>query len=372
MEAMENFELLSDDQLRVRLQQYGFANLPVTDTTRKVLVKKLRLAVEGQNTKTRRETVAVSKFSSDEEPDKEQKVRGAKKEKAPNRRATTAASEKVVTIPITLSDNGGLSNGTPSKTSRRSSRATPSKDKPSAPTTAYVTSLQEDTDEDVIEVPVTRRSRTPSMGKSETVRTSYKTTVNDSFVEEQRSYDYEDDEDEEPIIAPVEQKTTIRRKTYSSSAATIPTKVQDKSTPSKFGRASLTTSYNPRGNYNFENEDEEPLELNESNTPYLSNFAKRLSHLKAEPLDSGMDKYKAFKDDVPSTATSYKSYQQPSYSYKNDYKSAPATRPAVRKTGASKDLAQMFESLDRQYNFRTILYVSAIVMIIVAIYVIFM
>lgn len=374
---MENLDLLSDDQLRVRLQQYGFANLPVTDTTRKVLVKKLRIAIEGQSTKTRRDTVAVAKFSSDEEQDKEQNARGSKKEKTTNRRATiaAAASEKVK-VPVVLSFNGGLNNvavDSPGKTSRRSSRATPSKDKPTVPTTTFITTtLEEDTDEDIIEVPVTtRRSRTPSLGKSETVRTSYKTTndLERSFVEENHIFDDEEDDEDEQIIAPVVTKTTVRRKTYTSSASTLPPlKVQEKSTPSKFGRASLTTSYNPRGNYK-DKEDEEPLEINETNTPYLSNFAKRLSHLRAEPLDSGLDKYKELQDEAPTTKTYKATYQQqPTYQYK-EYKSAPALRPTIRKQGASKDLAQFFDTLDRQYNFRTILYIIIIVMIVVAIYV---
>lgn len=369
---MENLEALSDQELRVRLQQYGFANLPVTDTTRKVLVKKLRLAIEGQTLKNRRETVAVAKFSSDEEPEKEETV---KRVKTPNRRATVA-SEK-----IKPSSNGSQSNGnlTSSKsetisksTSRRSSRATPSKEANKPSIAPLYPSLQEDSDDDVVEViQETRRSRTPSMGKSETVRTSYKTSVEIPERHVEESVEVDDDLFEVPAPrnpSPMLTKT-VHRKTFTTSTSGYSSKVPD--SPSTFGRTSLSTSYNPRGKYKFADEEEddvEKFELDETNAPYLSGFAKRLSTLRAEPLDSGMEKYKRFAE-TDKAADYQSSYKPVSYGYKT---SAPAPRQAVRKSGFIKDVGRVFDSLDRQYNFRTILYVIFIVMIIVAILVIFM
>lgn len=365
---MENFETLSDDQLRLRLQQYGFANLPVTDTTRKVLVKKLKLAVEGQKTKNRRETVAVTKFSSDEEPEVVEKT--SKRDKTPNRRATVAVvAKKTSSTTIT---NGAATNGnsraeTPSKTttSRRASRATPLKENPPK-------ILQEDSDDDVIEIPVARRSRTttPTLGKSDTVRTSYKTNVD--VVEENIAEEVEEEKPRKPT--PVLTQTTTRRKTFTTSTSGYSSKLPEPAaTTSKFGRATMTTSYNPRGNYNFNQqedteEDDDALELDETNAPYLSNFAKRLSTLRAEPLDAGLEKYRSMQTEP---STSYKpSSQTFGASYQSKYSSSAPL--VARKSGFWKDIGQIYDSLDRKYNFRTILYIIFIVMIIVAIYVIFM
>jgi inner nuclear membrane protein Man1 len=66
---MDNLELLSDDQLRLRLLQYGFANLPITETTRKTLIKKLRNHMNNTSTSLRKTTSLVTRYSSGEESD---------------------------------------------------------------------------------------------------------------------------------------------------------------------------------------------------------------------------------------------------------------------------------------------------------------
>jgi len=362
---MEQLELLTDEQLRLRLLQYGFANMPVTDTTRKVLIKKLKLAIDGQNTKNRRETVAVSKFSSDDdEPEKP-----SKREKTPSRRATTAAAmEKVATTNRTLI-NGNPKVEVKNQTTRRSVKVTPAKEMTSKAPSALIGS---DSDDDVPEyIPVARRSRTPSLGKSEIVRTSYKTS---EVLEEGTSEEVDGLDDAEqispPRLSPTLQKT-IGHKVFKT-AASSSFKVQDIQKPSSFG-ASLSTSYNPRGSYNFAASHNvhnvEPIELNETNTPYLSNFAKRLSTLKAEPLTAGTESYKyksssSWRDNVPSTSLEYAGEYDRKY-----FKPTPV--PVARK-GFLKDMANIFDFMDSRYNFRTVLYIIFIVMIVVAIYVVFM
>lgn len=70
---MDNLDTLSDDELRRRLMQFGFPNLPVTSTTRSILVKKLRNYMETEKSKLRRETSYATRYSSDEEAsDREQ------------------------------------------------------------------------------------------------------------------------------------------------------------------------------------------------------------------------------------------------------------------------------------------------------------
>lgn len=350
---MEVIENLSDDQLRIRLSQYGFANMPVTDTTRKVLLKKLKNAIEGEKTKGRRETVAVAKFSSDEEPEKVAK-------KTQPRRATIAAEKtKKVEKPPT---NGSLSRAdTPKKqVSRRSSRAS---------STAVA---QEDSDEDIIEIPVRRsRTTTPTLGKSDTVRTSYKNKA--TFVEEStEDSTLDDDEVIEELPAPrnyspaLQQKTSTYRQSFKTSTSGY--KVQGEATTPSFGRASLSTSYNPRGNYKFDTvEDDEPLEINETTTPYLSSFAKRLSTIRAEPLDAGMDKYRGLRDSQPSSSSNYMSTRQSNYNY-----SVPPAKSVVRKENALSGFGKVYDRLDRQFNITKALYIILLIMIIVALYVIFM
>lgn len=66
---MDNLEFLSDSELRLRLIQFGFPNLPVTATTRKLLIKKLRMHTENQKSQLRRETSYATRYSSGEESD---------------------------------------------------------------------------------------------------------------------------------------------------------------------------------------------------------------------------------------------------------------------------------------------------------------
>lgn len=58
---------LSDNELRQRLLQYGFPNLPITATTRKVLIKKLRNHMESEQAKLKQATSFVTRYSSDED-----------------------------------------------------------------------------------------------------------------------------------------------------------------------------------------------------------------------------------------------------------------------------------------------------------------
>ena len=66
---MDNLDILSDDELRRRLLQYGFANLPITDTTRKTLIKKLRNHLANTNNNLRKTSSIATRYSSGEESD---------------------------------------------------------------------------------------------------------------------------------------------------------------------------------------------------------------------------------------------------------------------------------------------------------------
>lgn len=174
---MADIESLSNEQLRVELLKYGFANIPVTSTTRKVLVKKLKNHLETEKSKSRRDTFHVTKYSSGEDDDG-LAVEVVKKKQV-GRRATMAAPE----VTSKRNDANGRSsparksagrNATPvmveeKETARKSSRKTPQK------STVEFDSVEE-TDEDVQVISDNRRrkSKSPSLSKSKVVTTSYK------------------------------------------------------------------------------------------------------------------------------------------------------------------------------------------------------
>ncbi|XP_053688675.1 inner nuclear membrane protein Man1 [Sabethes cyaneus] len=110
---MDNLELLSDDELRLRLMQYGFQNLPVTSHTRKLLIKKLRNLMDNEKGKLRRETSYATRYSSGEESDGERRTG--------TRRATTSgASSARTTMPPPASRPTGKRAGNHSPASNSS------------------------------------------------------------------------------------------------------------------------------------------------------------------------------------------------------------------------------------------------------------
>ncbi|KAG5677399.1 hypothetical protein PVAND_007162 [Polypedilum vanderplanki] len=359
---IEDLANLSNDEIRIRLVEYGFQNLPVTQTTRKVLVKKLANAMEAQKTKNRRETVAVMKASDDEDFEETNK----KREKTPNRRATLAVVEKAKKVPATSSSNGSNSRAeTPSKTtSRRSSRATPQK---------IVTSsvVQEDSDDN--DVIIIRRSKTPTITKSETVRTSYKSTIEKV---PEKVIEIED----EIELPRTQQTASTRRRTFA--APEIIDKPIRTATPTKLStRNTLTTSFNPSGNYDFnkttvvtykdDDDDDEDDIYKLENTPYLSNFAKRLSTLKAEPIDSGIEKYKSLRNEDNYSSNKYESTN---YRYTTNTYSKPELQQhhqqLYQKGGFVNQMAKDYNKLDRKYSVRKYVYIALLIMLVIAIYVI--
>lgn len=88
---MDTFDELSNNQLREELKSRGLGNFPVTDTTRNLLIKKLRNAVNGpaKSTKGRRETISVVNHT--EEPETIAEAKKPKPQKSAANRRTTIA-----------------------------------------------------------------------------------------------------------------------------------------------------------------------------------------------------------------------------------------------------------------------------------------
>lgn len=64
---MDDLNELSNEELQYRLTQFGSPTLPVTSTTRKVLLKKLRNLIDNEKSKLRRDTDYATRYSSDED-----------------------------------------------------------------------------------------------------------------------------------------------------------------------------------------------------------------------------------------------------------------------------------------------------------------
>lgn len=84
---MVDVDKMSDAELRTKLMEYGFPVMPITGTTRKLMVKKLKLLMENKNKVTNDGRRSLGRYSSEEESDTD--VKTTKKDK--NRRATMAA-----------------------------------------------------------------------------------------------------------------------------------------------------------------------------------------------------------------------------------------------------------------------------------------
>ncbi|XP_055374218.1 inner nuclear membrane protein Man1 [Condylostylus longicornis] len=66
---MEDLESLSNNELRQYLLKCGFPNTPITDTTRKILIKRLQNHLKNKRVQLKKQIANVTRFSSDEESD---------------------------------------------------------------------------------------------------------------------------------------------------------------------------------------------------------------------------------------------------------------------------------------------------------------
>lgn len=306
---------LTNDQLRSRLLQYGLGNMPVTDSTRRVLLAKLRRTIEGQTTASRRETVHVTKFPTDEE-------KGAAKP-APTSKKTTARRNTINPTPMVQEDIVPIVPRP--KNIRRSGRITPtligtSNSVPSiavAPSEENIIELDEDSIREPY-VPPKRTSRSPSLGKSQTVVTSYKTEVAKPIVIEESDEEKDDDEEDS-------EDQTSGSNGQNNIYPTLPTNGFKNRSPTKLSSmqstlrrtTTHTASYQPRYEQNYREfiapqpkpmpstysssssgvnrryttsslrkyDDDSATEHSDIDAPYLSDFTKRLSQLRPEPLD---------------------------------------------------------------------------------------
>lgn len=315
---MEDYENLTNDQIRDRLKKFGLPVIPVTDTTRKILIKRLLNASQNGTAKTesksvgktRRETVNVPKQMPLEESDSDaDAVKVTKSKQTPNRRATIAvAAEK--SKPIERKTISNLKK-----------------------TTIETVNLADDSDNDVIVPDVaipprraSRTSRSPSLGKSTIVTTSYKHMI--APLEEQDDIENihlaNENDSEVESIEPV----LLKPKEINRRATQLPSLfggssghkevVSEEIAPDNSVLRHRYTSFEPPSAFSTRIATDDKIPIDNLATPFLSDFTRRLAQLKVEPL-AGLNTN--FEITKPSTTTTY------DYSENKPYRSSYMNRP---------------------------------------------
>ncbi|KAG4081177.1 hypothetical protein HA402_014625 [Bradysia odoriphaga] len=320
--AQDDLNSLTNDQLRSRLLAVGLGSMPVTNSTRNVLLNRLRKTIEGQKTAPRRETMHVTKH-----PTEDEKSASKTAKKPANRRNTINATPMAVEDIVPIAK--------PKQNMRRSGRITPTFGENGnaassiavAPSEIDIIELDEDP---VLEayVPPKRASRSPSLGKSQTVVTSYKTEVAKPMLIVESTEEEEEEYDDEENGSTA---NTVQNNIY----PTLPTNGFKNISPPKTSsyqsglRRTTThttsyepTSYQPSFEKNYRDvpfkaplskptvptyttssttglnrrytasaftstqrfDDDSATEHSDIDAPYLSDFTKRLSQLRPEPL----------------------------------------------------------------------------------------
>uniref|UniRef100_U5EXI0 Putative otefin n=1 Tax=Corethrella appendiculata TaxID=1370023 RepID=U5EXI0_9DIPT len=413
---MTEFENLTNEQLRLKLLEYGFSNMPVTQTTRKVLLKKLNNFVDGEKSKLRRETIHITKYSSDDESgtDSGKANNNNTNKKDANRRATISVGAskndvKVIkTAPITIEVSKTpttipveLAKEKEKVNRRRSSRNTPVKEASKQPVAAVPNEpkIFEDSDDDDLVLATmkldrerNRKSKSPSLTKSQTVTTSY-IQVSEPEKKKPREVILEDlepeildedvlvvdDDDEEPLpMIPVRKASPQRRLNINSNKRTTitsPLTATTKQTTfesnklinnlrSPVGgsnyRSSISTSYNYNKFDDQGNNDKEQFNVNES--PYLSEFTRRLSRIRT-------DNVAASGSAGASAIDVRKSLHYPTSEYYRGGQRHYQLQP--QKDGLRESIKDVIVALDRKYSIKRIFFFLILLFIVIFVYVFF-
>lgn len=410
---MDNFEELNNEQLRLKLLEYGLANMPVTQTTRKVLIKKLKNHIENANSKTRRETIHITKYSSDEEVEEEPQ----KPQKKDNRRATIGGSAAKLskTLPVIpklpppnttndkvdnqekvqskISRNVDLADSIDPSQKRRSGRVTPVSVKEDAPTKVVSKEpiIEEFSDED--NMPLSKRkdrkskSKSPSLSRAKTVTTSYiHEVVSKAPLEEEMEIDLTESTDdivipEQPKLPPatpprqsyfssnITSNSINKRTTISNPSGLSQTRQTD--IPSSYGRPSIAATYSYSGTHLSKNYEEPRIDVSES--PYLSEFTKRLSRLKAETAQANTIR------EQPIRRTLATSYASSGLRTDEDYVQSRLTSiRGGKQAGTSRNdgdirasLRQVIVALDQKYPIKKMFYLVIVSLIVIFLFVFF-
>ncbi|XP_065093066.1 otefin-like [Ochlerotatus camptorhynchus] len=407
---MENFDDLSNDQLRRKMLEFGMPNMPITATTRKLVVKKLKNYVDSANSKTRRDTIHVTKFSSDDDTDTAEEPKKVQKKES-SRRVTIGgpASKLSKTLPVVPDlpppkPAAAKSDKLDPANKRRSGRITPVLSKDDAPKVTASKEpviIEDSSEEDEEMLPLSqmmnrrdRKSASPSLSRAEMVTTSYvhqvEMTAKPPILEEMEidltestgSVVVEPEPEPIPERRPRPQLTPSRESHYttnitststSSKRATIGSGFSAATTPSRqselsssFGRPSLATTYTPR------EARREEVQIEPTDSPYLSEFTKRLSRLKTENAQLNALR------DHPIRRTIAPSYASTRVADDNYVSSRLVSTRGQRPEGPNRKegeirthLRQVILSLDQKYSIKNMFYLLIVAMVVIFLFVLF-
>ncbi|KAL5288274.1 hypothetical protein ACFFRR_008863 [Megaselia abdita] len=388
---VENLESLSNADLREQCKIFGLPNVPVTDTSRKILIRKLKLAMEGpangEKDKTkRRETIHV--VSKPVEKKIEIEVKKSLDVSRSSGRRTTIAATSSIPEPEKIDR-------------RRSSRySSTSSEKKPVELKRKTAILEEDSDDDLELVQAVenaektqkevtpsrtkaassqesreRRSRSASLQKSPTVTTSYNKDVVPSTVHEteesetdneiltQNVYKYND---AKPFVPTKTERQTYYKPTVVPSLNVSSSRYSNLGTTSTarhnittattvtsgLGTSNLSRRYTTGTTHKYDDDEEDDdvqeVEIGGGHTPYYSDFTRRLERLKNEQLNLSGKKER--EREVP-LSRNYPRRQMTSAAVQND---------------AFKGF---FMNLDRKYGIKQKLMIIGAVFLLLTIYV---
>lgn len=401
---MDNLENLDNKTLRAKCLEYGLPDIPITDTSKKLLIKRLRAAMESgakpadkiedkDKQKTRRETIHVIKTKAPSE----------ERSKSPSRRKTIDPTP----VPLSTTEK---SSAAPAQIiqRRRSGRMTPSKPTDSVifepvKTKIKSTTIEEESD-DIVYIedddekrsrPASRQSRASSLSTAPIVTTTYAQNMKEPIIEVD---DQEEEEEEEVIREPrYVQKTTYnyestknferrsyiptnanlqRESLYSSRinqlssrptlTTTAPTITSFDSTSSNLNMNRRYTTSNIGGGAGSIFGSAPPVRTTshliredsgdeiEKEAPYLSDFTRKLTRLKAEPV-GGVPLLR--KDVIDGR------------SIRSGYDSKYVIGKQHSSVGDS--LKQLCVALDDKYGLKKKMYIAGAIMIFAFIYIVF-
>ncbi|XP_062549536.1 otefin-like [Armigeres subalbatus] len=399
---MENFDDFSNDQLRLKMQEYGMPNIPITATTRKAVVKKLKNYVENANSKSRRDTIHVTKFSSDDDTDTAEEPKKIQKKES-NRRATIGASatklSKMLPVMPDLPPPKAKMEKTESVQKRRSGRITPVQGKNDTSTVAapkepmIVENSDDEEDEDML--PLTqikntrdRKSKSPSLSRAEMVTTSYvhqveveppQPIVEDMEIDLTESTDdimIEPEPRKQPSVNPPRETryhttststTTSSKRTTLAGGFPVTTAARQSELSTSFGRPSLSSVYtSPRAESR-----REEVHLEPTDSPYLSEFTKRLSRLKAENAQLNAVRDHPIRRTI---ASSFAATRETDGDYVASRLASTRRQPVAegKKEGEIRaSLRQVILSLDQKYSIRKLFYLLIVAMVLIFLFVFF-
>ncbi|XP_036331958.1 otefin isoform X1 [Rhagoletis pomonella] len=402
MSEIDNLESLSNADLRKKCIQHGLPNVPITDSSRNLLIRKLRASLSGSpaasspKKTSRRETIHVSKTTESAEVKDEVKVDSERRtpSRGPSRRtiagtptldlqkpSESQATDTIVPAPI----------GTRRRSTRDHEIPPSQKDNKPSKTSNPVYILESDEEDNNLilaavqelerskQKPVakevnarSRSSRSVSLSKTGVVTTSYSQAtakplpeVPEPFIFQVSNRNLTSENLPHGIYKPQINVNSGRYSLHPN--LTQRTNIGlSKEVPSisRYSTNTLTSGlYTSKATplYNEQSDDNEEADKQDFETPFLSSFARNLERLKSDGVVLG-------KPSVLGTTDFGGEYSSPRPIQRSKRYDIIGRRPA--RDSVTESFRQLLIALDRKYNLRLYLILATIFLVLAFIYVI--